>query len=291
MLAGMNGARCLLFFPGSRPELLAKAVATGAGRVCVDLEDSVAPEDKARAREAVGSVLASEDAPAGLVVRINHPDTSDGREDLRALGVWAGNGRSPTVMVPKAASADDVEVVRSKVGADPGLDVIPVVETARGLAEVEAIASAPGVAALLFGALDLSTDLGCALEWEPLLYARSRCVVAGRAAGIALIDTPFFDVDDTDGLRSEAMRAQRLGFNAKAAIHPSQVEIIDDVFAPTEDDIEWARGVVEAAEREQRGVFLLDGVMVDAPMVEAARRVLAGVEASGRGADTPQEQG
>lgn len=283
MFAGMNGGRCLLFFPGSRPELLAKAVATGAGRVCVDLEDSVAPEDKARAREAVGTLLASDELPEGFVVRINHPDTPHGRHDLDAVLEWASSGHHPALMIPKAESPEDVAEVRSVPAPEGEGDVIPVIETARGLADVEAIASAPGVVALLFGSLDLSTDLGCALEWEPLLYARSRCVVAGRIAGIALIDTPFFDVDDIDGLRSEAIRARRLGFTAKAAIHPSQVGVIDDVFAPREEDIEWARRVMEAADQERGGVFLLDGVMVDAPMVEAARRLLAGVEASGSG--------
>lgn len=284
-MAGMNGAHCLLFFPGSRPELLAKAVATGADRVCVDLEDSVAPEDKARAREAVGTLLASAETPEGFVVRINHPDTPHGRHDLDAVSEWASKGRHPALMIPKAESPEDVANVRS--AADGEGDVIPVIETARGLAGVETIAAAPGVVAVLFGALDLSTDLGCALEWEPLLYARSRCVVAGRMAGVALIDTPFFDIDDRDGLRSEAIRARRLGFTAKAAIHPSQVEVIDEIFAPTEEDIEWARRVMEAAEREGGGVFLLEGVMVDAPMVEAARRLLAGVAGGG---DVPRER-
>lgn len=289
MLAGMNGAHSLLFFPGSRPELLPKAVATGAGRVCVDLEDSVAPEDKARAREAVGALLAAGDIPAGFAVRINHPDTPEGRDDLRVLGEWSASGRAPTVMIPKAESVEDLERARSaagiaevgSAGADGRGDVIPVIETPRGIAVVEDIASASGVAGLLFGALDLSTALGCAMEWEPLLYARSRCVVAGRMAGIAVIDSPFFDIEDADGLGSEAVRARRLGFSAKAAIHPSQVEIIDDVFAPTEDDIEWARRVVEAADGEGGGVFVLEGVMVDTPMIEAARRTLAGLKRSG----------
>lgn len=267
---------CLLFFPGTRPALLEKASASGARWVCVDLEDAVAPQSKPEARASAKEFLEAGDGQGRLVVRINHPSTSDGERDLDALARLDRRRGLLTVMVPKADSASDVERVRAQLSGHVGrLSVIPVVETARGLANVEQTASSEGVRALLFGGLDLSVDLGCALDWEALLYARSRCVLAARLAGIELLDTPFFDLDDPDGLRRESERARRLGFTAKAAIHPSQVDVIHEAFAPTQEEIARARRVVEGSEREGRGVFLLDGVMIDRPAVEAARRLLA----------------
>lgn len=275
MFACMTDTTCLLFFPGTRPELAAKAAASGAGRVCVDLEDSVAPASKAEARASALELLESYDGPAMLVVRINHPSTPEGRRDVEAIAGLGGGLRRATVMVPKTESARDLAAVAEGLG--DGVDArstIPVIETARGVAGVEDITAAPGVSALLFGGLDLSVDLGCALDWEPLLYARSRCVLAARLAGIQPIDTPWPDLDDTEGLRREAERARRLGFTAKAAIHPAQVATIRDAFVPTEDEVERARRIVDAHEREGSGVFRLDGVMVDRPVVDAARRLL-----------------
>lgn len=275
MFARMTDTSCLLFFPGTRPELAAKAAASGAGRVCVDLEDSVAPASKAEARASALELLDTYDGPATLVVRINHPSTPEGRRDVESIAGLGGGPRRVSVMVPKTESARDLAAVAEELadGLD-ALSTIPVIETARGVAGVEDITAAPGVSALLFGGLDLSVDLGCTLEWESLLYARSRCVLAARLAGIEPIDTPWPDLDDTDGLRREAERARRLGFTAKAAIHPSQVAIIRDAFAPTEVEIERARRIVDAYEREGSGVFRLGDAMVDRPVVDAARRLL-----------------
>lgn len=284
----MTDTSCLLFFPGTRPELLTKAAASGAGLACLDLEDAVAPESKEAARASAVQLTETHGGPPRLVVRINHPSTPHGRLDLEALAEVDDAGEI-TLMLPKASGARDVERVARALGGQHGngddgraVSIIPVVETARGLAAVQEIASAEGVGAIMFGGLDLSVELGCALAWEPLLYARSRCVLAARLAGVELIDTPFFDLEDPDGLRAEAERARGLGFTAKAAIHPRQVETIRAAFAPTVDEIDGARRVVEAAEREGAGVFLLDGRMIDRPVVDAARRLLARIEAGQR---------
>ncbi|MDH3272354.1 MAG: CoA ester lyase [Gemmatimonadota bacterium] len=271
----MSGTGCLLFFPGTRPELLPKAIASGASRVCVDLEDAVAAGAKSEARASVIRLFEEQPAFPGLGVRINHPSTSEGALDLEAIG---GLGRLPdplTIMLPKTDSPEQVNDVRECLTRPLGeVWLIPVVETLRGLSQVEHIAAARGVSALLFGGLDLSVALGCALEWEALLYARSRCVHSARLAGVEMIDTPFFDVEDPDGLRRESARARRLGFTGKAAIHPSQVAVIEEAFAPTDEDVDRARRVIAASERERRGAFLLDGVMIDRPTVEAARRLV-----------------
>lgn len=274
MLAAMVAAPCMLFFPGTRPELLPKGVATGVRLVCADLEDAVAPDDKPVARDAVIELLASTDRPPELAVRINHPRTPDGVEDLRALARLGGHP-SLIVMVPKVAGPRDVEKVAAALDTEGAATrLFPVIETARGLQAVESIAEAEGVTGLLFGALDLSTELGCELAWDSLLHARSRCVLAARLAGIELLDSPYFDVEDAQGLAEEARRARRLGFTGKAAIHPSQVDVIHDVFRPTEEELDRARRVVAASDDASAGVFLLDGVMVDRPVVEAARRLL-----------------
>lgn len=287
MLATMVAARCLLFFPGTRPELLSKGVATGAGVVCADLEDSVAPDDKAAARGAVIELLASPDRPPEMAVRVNHPRTPEGAEDLRALAGLEGPAEL-VVMIPKVAGPRDVERVGAALDTDGAATrLLPVIETARGLHAVESIAEAEGVTGILFGALDLSTELGCELAWDTLLHARSRCVVAARLGGVELLDSPFFDVEDADGLGEEARQARRLGFTGKAAIHPSQVGVIHDVFRPTEEELERARRVVAASDDADAGVFLLDGLMVDRPVVEAARRLLA--RSPEENADPPYE--
>jgi (S)-citramalyl-CoA lyase len=241
----------------------------------MDLEDAVPAPSKAVARAAARSVLSGTGMDLErFVVRINHPATPEGRADLDEIAS-AGCGRV-TLMVPKVGGPSDVESVRRDVAVDgTAAALIPLIETAQGLAHVEEIALAEAVSGLQFGGLDLSIDLGCALEWEPLLYARSRTVHAARVAGVDAIDMPYLDVSDIDGLEREADRARRLGFTTKAAIHPGQVAVIDRVFAPTEDELDRARQVLNAFERDGAGAFLLDGTMIDRPAVEAARRLLS----------------
>ena len=288
MLAAMDQATCLLFFPGSRPDLAAKAVDSGADVVCADLEDAVAPGDKPRARDAVLDLIRELRQPEVLAVRINHPTSAPGQDDLAALADLPREAR-PRVLIPKVSAPSELKAVlevlsdRGDGGADttdparhpdPPWRLVPVIETPRGLVAVEAIAGEGGVDGLLFGALDLGAGLDCDGSWESLLFARSRCVVAAAAAGVPLLDTPHVDLRDDEGLELAADRARRLGFTGKAAIHPRQVPVIQRAFRPGPEEVEHARRVVEAAESARGGVFLLDGSMVDAPVVEAARRVL-----------------
>jgi len=300
--------RCVLFVPGSRPDRYAKAVASGADRVCVDLEDAVAPGDKSRARANVVELLSGGQWDAARsIVRVNHPATEEGEADLAALEralasrgarsrpgeVGPSRGPRLTVMVPKCASRDDLEAVRRALPAagpalpasgptlpasGPTLLMIPVVETAAGVARVEEIATTPSVGALLLGGIDLTTELGAALEWDSLLYARSRLVLAAALAGVRAIDVPFLDTSDAAGLRHEADRVRRLGFAGKAAIHPDQVDVIQEAFTPSQEEVDRARRILEAGGGGE-GVFLLEGRMVDRPVVEAARRIVATSEA------------
>ena len=252
--------------------------------MCMDLEDAVAPESKDSARDAATSLLgrAAVD-PARFVLRINNPSTPDGDGDLAALeDLEAVRGHSLTLMIPKVAAPEEVDEVHARLdGRGISTSVIALIETARGLARVEEIAASPAVSGLLFGGLDLSVDLGAAVDWDALLYARSRVVHAARLGGVGAVDMPFFDIADQTGLREEADAVRRLGFKGKAAIHPSQVEVLQDAFSPSETEVAQARLVTETFDRERKGVFLLDGVMVDRPAIEAARRVVAWADAHG----------
>ena len=154
--------------------------------------------------------------------------------------------------------------------------LLPLVETPAGLVNVHEIAACTrGTGALLFGGMDLAAELGADFAWEALLYARSRLVLAAAAAGVDALDVPYPTLDDKQGLEDEARRASRLGFAGKMAIHPAQVPILNRAFTPLADEAARAQRIVDAAAVAEEGVFVVDGQMVDRPIVEAARRTLA----------------
>ena len=268
--------RCVLFFPGTRPDQLRKAVATGADAVCLDLEDAVAAEEKDRARQLAIEALTSQDATEGkTLVRLNSTQTTTGLQDLRDL--CDARVVLDGIVLPKVDSPEDVaRAADFLTSQDLDVPLIASIETARGLWRAEEIAcSSPSLVALLFGGVDLSTELGATIGWEELLYARSRVVHAAALAQVDMIDMPFLDVASADQLRREAEAARRLGFTGKIAIHPGQVGVIQEAFTPGEADVARARRVIEAHEAGQGGVFVLDGAMVDRPVIEAAYRTLA----------------
>ena len=271
----MTPLRCVLFFPATRPDRYEKALASGVDAVCVDLEDAVALDDKDRGRaEAVALLEAREPCDAATIVRVNAYGSPFGRADLDAI--CAASAAPDAIMLPKVDGPEDVLAVEG-VLQEGGLRVplIPMIETARGLAAVEEIATcSSSSSALLFGGVDLSTELGASIGWDELLYARSRVVHAVALGGIDAIDMPFLDVSSAEELEAEAVAVKRLGFTGKAAIHPSQVGIIQERFAPSEDEIARARMLIDAYEAEGGNAFLLDGVMVDRPVIEAARKIL-----------------
>lgn len=267
--------RSLLFVPAVRPDRFPKALATGADAVCIDLEDGVAPDAKETARGQALALLAGRGPSAAEVsLRINDAKTAHGRTDLTEL-VESG-ARPDALMLPKVAGADEILAVDTALAREGGaLPLIVQVETAAGLlAAPEIAAASPNVSAVFFGAIDLSADLGCAVEWEALLHARSRVVLAAGAAGVSALDSPFMDVPALDALAEETRRVRRLGFTGKAAIHPTQVAVIQEAFAPTAAEAVWARKVVAAYERQQGGVLLVDGQLIERPVVRSARRTL-----------------
>ncbi len=267
--------RSLLFVPGSRPERIAKALAAGADGVCADLEDAVAPDGKDEAREAVLSALAaprSAGAPR-LGFRINSPRTRAGLADLAAYA--QGDGRADFLMIPKVSHAEELVIIAEALGGPDAPPLWPVVESALGLKHAFDIAAAPGVEGVLFGGADYAADLGISLDWEPLLHARGTLAAAAAAAGVALMDVPYLDVADEAGLIEATRRARALGFTGRSCIHPAQVAGVIAAFAPSTEELEHARAVLDAFEKAEGGAALFNGKLIELPVIRAARRTLA----------------
>ena len=267
--------RSVLFSPGDSPELMRKAPGTDADVVVFDLEDAVAPGRKDAGREAVREVLTDPafDPDCEVCVRVS-VDAAD--VDLAA--VLDGGGRLDAVMLPKAESPEDVETLAATLAdRDASLPVFALCETAAGVLHAEAIAAADATTAVAFGAEDLSADIGAnrTAEGTEVLYAREHVVLAASAAGVDAIDTVFTDIEDTDRLAEETRFARDLGYDGKIAIHPAQVPVMNDAFTPSDEQVAWARRVLDArADHEDGGVFRVDGEMIDAPLIARAENVL-----------------
>ena len=273
--------RSVLFSPGDRPELMRKAPTTGADVVVFDLEDAVTLETKGEAQTAVRDVLADLDAPdVEVCVRVS-PAGRGGAADLDVI--LDGSGPDALV-VPKAEAADDIRDLANLVAErDADLPILALVETAAGILHAEAIAAADPTDALVFGAEDLAADVGATRtdEGTEVLHAREHVVLAASAAGVDAIDTVYTDFEDESGLRSETAFARDLGYDGKLAIHPAQVDPINEAFTPDGETIEWARRVLDAHEEADSGVFAVDGEMIDAPLVAQAERVRERARAAG----------
>jgi citrate lyase beta subunit len=268
----MSVARSLLFVPGDRPDRFAKAAASGADTVICDLEDAVAPEAKADARAQVARWVA--DNPA--IVRVNAIDSPWYESDIAALAGVAG---LLAVILPKAETG----AVESTVDRlPPGIGLFALIETARGVRDADTIAEVSGVWRLLFGNLDfgLEAEITPSGPEEPeLLYARSRLVVASRAAGLAApVDGVCTDLDDPDAIAESARRARNLGFGGKFCLHPKQVGAVNTAFSPTEAELAWAAEVMKAAGGSAGAAVRVGGDMIDKPRLELAKRLLERTE-------------
>lgn len=260
--------RTYLFVPADRPERYAKALATGAGAVIVDLEDAVAPDAKAAARDALASWLAR--TPAPVLVRVNAAETAWFADDLALCGHAAVAG----VVLPKAERRADLAHA-SAIAA--GKRLYPLIETAAGFDAMRTLAGAPGVERLVFGSIDFQVDLGIDGEGEgdELLCFRSQLVLVSRLAGIrAPVDGVSTAIDDAATLRADAERARRLGFGAKLCIHPKQVDVVNRAFLPSDAERDWARRVLDAAARAGGAAVAVDGKMVDKPVMLRAQAIL-----------------
>lgn len=258
-------ARSYLFVPGNRPERFAKACAAGADAVIVDLEDAVPPQEKVAAREAVAA-WASSAQP--VLLRINAAETEWFAGDV----ALCGGGGVAGIVLPKAERLDEILLLAARCKGAP---VLPLIETARGFAEARTIARASGVQRLLFGSIDFQLDLGIDGEDDELLYFRSQLVLESRLAGIQPpVDGVNTAIDDAGRLRADAARARRLGFGGKLCIHPRQVAVVNGCFAAAEEEVAWARRVLEAVAASKGEAIAVDGKMVDRPVVLKAQAIL-----------------
>jgi len=268
--------RTVLFSPGDRPDMCRTAPSTGADTVVFDLEDAVAPARKAAARAAVVDLLTDPDFdPAGVEVAVRvAADPDAAATDLDAL---SDVSRLDAVMCPKADAASVERAADTLATRDRA--VLALIETATGVLDAREVATTPAVDALCFGAEDLAADLGATRtdEGTEVLYAREHVVLAARAAGVDAIDTVYTDLDDHEGLRSETQFAATLGYDGKMVVHPDQVSVVHDALVPDPDEVAWARRILTARDEaagDDRGVFEVDGEMIDAPLIARAERVL-----------------
>ena len=284
-------ARSLLFLPGNNPNMLINASCLGADAVIFDLEDAVSPAEKDSARILVRNTMKYMDIPCQKIVRINSVDTYFWRDDLDAIIPE----KPDYILLPKAATPSDIitldgyitEIEEKLQFAPDGIGIIALIETALGVENAFAIAtSSKRVKGLFLGAEDLTADLQCkrTKEGREIEYARTRLVVAARAAGVDVYDTPFTDVNDDEGIIADAEVAKALGFTGKASISPRHVDAINTVFSPSIKEIDYAYEVIDAINRakaEGKGAISLYGKMIDAPIVARAERTIAMAKALG----------
>ncbi|MDF0732771.1 CoA ester lyase [Pseudomonas entomophila] len=260
-----------LFVPGDRPERFAKAAASGADAVILDLEDAVAPEARDAAREALRN-HGIDAVP--VMVRINAASSEAFQADLAALR----HVRFDALMLAKAETAADVRQVHALLGRQ--VPVVALVETARAFNGLGELLQAPGVVQAAFGSLDLALDLNCQPTWEALAYCRGALVLQSRLAGLAPpLDGVTTHFDNPELVVRDALRACDLGMGGKLAIHPRQVAAIHAAFVPDAKTVAWAHTVLAAA--QGGGATQVDGAMVDRPLIERARRILSRIRNAG----------
>jgi citrate lyase subunit beta / citryl-CoA lyase len=263
-----------LFVPGNRPERFAKALASGADRIIIDLEDAVAPADKAAARAALAQwMLAHPEHAEQVLIRINDAATPWYADDM----AMAQAVQALCIMLPKCEAPGQVADVLAHLPATTSASatVLPLIETARGLLAVQAIATAPSVNRLAFGSLDYMADLDLPAHSVALDYAAAHIAIASRAAGLP---SPLAGVTpelDTERVSADMLAAKALGFGAKMCIHPAQVAAVHTALAPSAQELAWAQRVLQAWAASAGGAIQLDGKMVDRPVVLKAERITA----------------
>jgi citrate lyase subunit beta/citryl-CoA lyase len=281
--------RSMLFVPGDRPERFAKAQASGADAIILDLEDAVVPERRPQARDEIAKWLASADRAVPAWVRINPVEGEEAAHDLAAVI----EGRPDGIVLPKARDGDDVrrvdhwlEILEARLGLERGrTGLLPLVtESAGAVLAAPTFRNLPArVVGLTWGAEDLAADLGALANRTPegefeftYQLARAAVLLASAAAGVAAIDTVDTEIRDTAAIERRARASRRQGFVAKLAIHPAQIAPIHAAFTPGEDEVRWAERVLEAFRAAPgRGAVALDGAMLDKPHVRQAERILA----------------
>jgi (S)-citramalyl-CoA lyase len=268
-----------LFTPATKSDRFTRAADVHSDALIIDLEDAVAPSAKTEARETALRYLAGISADSlPCALRINSPDTRFGLDDLRAL--LNSPAKPDYLVLPKCDSSALIALVGNLLReAKKTAQIIALIESAKAIGALKEIAGGEAKpAALVFGAADMAADLGAETAWEPLLWVRARIIQAAASAGIAALDSPYFDIADTEGLKQETKASASLGFRGKCAIHPAQIATINAFLTPSEQQVAEARQILIV---NQQGVGSVDHEMVDEAVARKARLVLerAGITA------------
>ena len=277
--------RSILYMPGSNARALEKGRGLAADGLILDLEDAVAPDAKERARSQITDALnEGGDGHRELIVRVNAMDTPWGKEDIAAMATSGAHGILLT-KVDSAAMVQEAEALMAASNAPDDMTIWTMMETPLGILHSEEIAfSSPRMGAFVLGTSDLAKDLHCAHTRErlPLITSLELCMLAARAAGIAVIDGVHLDLADDEGFEYSCRQGQEMGFDGKTLIHPKTIEMANNVYAPSEDDLQWSRTIIAAhgqAEKEGQGVIVVEGKLIENLHVKNAKRLVAMADA------------
>ena len=269
--------RSLLFVPGLRPDMFLKALAQPADIVCIYLEDAVSLPRKDESRNLTMDLFSkSYETQSEKMVRINPITTRQGLSDLDAL--FDLECPPDALMLPKIKSANEIRILDDLLSTENTrhLSFCVIIETNSALEQAIDIAgSCSRVTSLILGGVDMSADLRCKRDWQSMLYTRSRLVHAAASAGIDLLDVPYLDLKDSEGLERETASSSDLGFTGRAAVHPKHLSIINQIFTPSQDEIDRARRVCAAFEGSDTGLVVVDDELIELPVVRSMYRVLS----------------
>jgi citrate lyase beta subunit len=273
----INVRRSFIFTPGLKPEMFPKAISSGADMVCIELEDGIAIKDKDEARKNTFKALETLEVKSGveLVVRVNCQRTKFGLMDLEAVVSSKTNVKA--IMLPKVKTPDEITFIDDML-TDCGLntDLHVIMETNEALESIYDIAHASKrIVALYFGGVDMAAELRVPNEYKNLIYARSRLVHAGASVGVDVIDVPYLDLEDMDGMKIEAELVRDLGFTGKGSIHPKQINMLNEIFTPSKEEIIKAKRIVDQFNESDTGLVVIDGKLIEKPVLrEMQRKIL-----------------
>ena len=277
--------RSFIFTPGLNPEMFPKALASGADMVCIELEDGIAIKDKDEARKSTINALKTLEVKndVELVVRVNCQRTKQGLLDFEAL--ISSKLRVKALMLPKVKTPDEITFIDDLLtdcNLDTDLHVI--METNEALENIYDIAHASKrIVALYFGGVDMAAELRVPNSYENLVYARSKLVHAGASVGVDVVDVPYLDLEDMNGMKKEAELVRNLGFTGKGSIHPKQINILNEVFTPSKDEITKAKKVIDQFNASDTGLVVIDGKLIEKPVLREMKRKILIAEKINKG--------
>ena len=275
-LNNLRVRRSFIFTPGLQPEMFPKALASGADMVCIELEDGIAMKDKDEARKNTIDALKSLEVKndVELVVRLNCQRTKHGLLDLEAIA--SNKLKVKAIMLPKVKTPDEITFIDDMLtdcGLDTDLHVI--METNQALESIYDIAhSSDRIVALYFGGEDMAAELRVENKLENLVYARSRLVHAGASKGVDVIDVPYLNLENMEGMKKEAQFVKNLGFTGKGSIHPKQINILNEIFTPSEEEIGKAKRIMDQFKKANTGLVVIDGKLIEKPVLREMQRKL-----------------